>query len=594
MDRKSLIVVGLSFLLLVGWFPLMNKLYPPKPRVASTNLVTQASNQLSVATLGNNTNLSSTAIAPTISGPEALLVVTNDSLIYTFTSRGGGIQKIDLTNHQALILCGRKDAAFTNRPASLNQYVPTPIMAFLGGETLAGDGHYELTRTEKGIRAEKVLTNGLAVVKDFTFGTNYLVTAKTSIENKGSAPVAIPEHEVVIGTATPVNHLDLGLYVGVFWYNGKKAEHITESWFQNTTLGCAFGASPRSTYQGGANNVEWAAIHNQFFTIAALPSEKAPQVVSRQVNVTLPPELAAEALRKKIKQQFGYQTGFLYPSAALNPGQSIQRTFQIYAGPKEYKTLATFGHQMKNDLDAVMDFGFFGMVAKALLLSMNTLHSKGLHYGMAIIVITVIIKLLFWPLTNASTKSMKRLQLLQPQMAAIKEKYKDDPAKVNQKTMEFMKENKVNPLGGCLPLLLQFPVFIGFYTMLNSAIELRGVSFLWACDLSQADTIAFIAGFPINPLPMIYGVTLLWSANLTPPSPGMDPAQQKMMKYMPVIFLFILYNMAAGLTLYWTVQNLLSILQTKVTKASTDKTVATPPTKTGPPVKGAHPQKKKK
>src|SRR5678810_184583 len=122
-----------------------------------------------------------------------------------------------------------------------------------------------------------------------------------------------------------------------------------------------------------------------------------------------------------------------------------------------------------------------------------------LPYGWAIIAITIIIKGLFWPLTAASTRSMKRMAALQPQMKAIQEKYKDDAVKMNKKTMEFMKEHKVSPLGGCLPMLLQIPVFFGFYRMLQSAIELRGASFLWACDLSQPDTIFYLAGFPVNP-----------------------------------------------------------------------------------------------
>ena len=190
-------------------------------------------------------------------------------------------------------------------------------------------------------------------------------------------------------------------------------------------------------------------------------------------------------------------------------------------------------------------------------------------YGLAIIVITVIIKLLFWPLTQASTRSMKRMQELQPQMKALQEKYKDDPRKMNMKLMEFMKENKVSPLGGCLPMLLQIPVFFGFYRMIQSAIELRGARFLWACDLSQPDTILMLPGlnFPVNPLPLLMGATMLWQARLTPPSPGMDPVQQKMMRYMPLMFMVFLYNFSAGLTLYWTVQNLLTIAQMKLTRS---------------------------
>jgi len=229
----------------------------------------------------------------------------------------------------------------------------------------------------------------------------------------------------------------------------------------------------------------------------------------------------------------------------------------------------------------VMDFGWFGFFSKGLLLAMNWLNKTlNLTYGWVIIVITFIIKTLFWPLTAASTRSMKRMASLQPQMKAMQEKYKDDPVKMNKKMMEFWKEHKVNPMGGCLPMLLQMPVFIGFFYMIQSAIELRGESWLWVADLSKPDTLFYIPGlgFPFNLLPLLMGVTMLWQARLTPPSPGMDPMQQKMMKYMPLMFLVFLYNFSSGLTLYWTVQNLLSILQTKLTKAAAPTAPTAPAT----------------
>jgi YidC/Oxa1 family membrane protein insertase len=156
---------------------------------------------------------------------------------------------------------------------------------------------------------------------------------------------------------------------------------------------------------------------------------------------------------------------------------------------------------------------------------------------------------LFWPLTQASTRSMKRMQALQPQMKALQAKYKDDPAEMNKRLMKFMKENKVSPLGGCLPMMLQMPVFIGFFYMIRSAIELRGASFLWVRDLSKPDTLFYIPGtsFPFNLLPLLMGATMLWQSHLTPP---------------------MLYNYSSGLALYWTVQNLLSILQTKLTRSA--------------------------
>ena len=227
-------------------------------------------------------------------------------------------------------------------------------------------------------------------------------------------------------------------------------------------------------------------------------------------------------------------------------------------------------------------------------------HTLTLSYGWAIVVITVIIKLAFWPLTQASTRSMKRMQALQPQMKAIQEKYKDDPVKMNRKVMEFMKEHKVSPLGGCLPMLLQIPVFFGFFSMIQSAIELRGAPWLWVGDLSQPDTLFVIpgldfipvfsipgVGLPFNLLPLIMGGTMLWQARLTPPSPGMDPAQARMMRYMPLMFMVFLYKYSAGLTLYWTVQNVLTIVQTKLTK-----TVPEPTASRGPAL--TPPQKKKK
>jgi YidC/Oxa1 family membrane protein insertase len=272
------------------------------------------------------------------------------------------------------------------------------------------------------------------------------------------------------------------------------------------------------------------------------------------------------------------------------PGQSIEQRFSLYAGPKEYFTLS----RMRLGLEAVMDFsGFTGFFAKALLLSLNGLHQFIPSYGWAIVVLTMLIKLLFWPLTAISTRSMKRMQAIQPELQGIREKFKNDPAKVQEKTMECMKRHKVNPAAGCLPMLIQFPVFIGFFFMLRTAIELRGAGFLWVCNLAEPDTLFTIpnmgwvpflgvagVGLPFNLLPLLMGATSLWMSSLTPPSPQMDPVQQKMMKYMPVFFVAFLYNYSSGLTLYWTVQNLLSILQTKITRMNDEKSSekGSPPT----------------
>ena len=359
-------------------------------------------------------------------------------------------------------------------------------------------------------------------------------------------------------------------------------QSVDQAWFANNLLGCGcLPGTARTLYQMGENNVVWAEVHNQFFTLALMPQEPGHQVTARKIDLPPPPKEVLAKNPRANPKPFGFQASVVFGTTNLAPNQSIQREFKLYAGPKENRTLERIALQLKNNIDEVMGYGgFFGWFSKALLWSMNGLHDHtGLGYALCIIIITVIIKLVFWPLTQASTRSMKRMSALQPQMNALRERYKDDPAKVNRKMMEFMKEHKVSPLGGCLPMLLQIPVFIGFFTMVRSAIELRGEKFLWACDLSKSDTLFFIPvlNFPFNPLPLLMGVTMLWQARLTPPSPGMDPAQQKIMKYMPLIFLFILYNYSAGLTLYWTVQNLLTIAQTKLTRAKEGASVAPAP-----------------
>jgi YidC/Oxa1 family membrane protein insertase len=160
------------------------------------------------------------------------------------------------------------------------------------------------------------------------------------------------------------------------------------------------------------------------------------------------------------------------------------------------------------------------------------------------------------------------MQALAPQVKELKEKYGSDPQKFTEKQMELWRKNKVSPMSGCLPMMVQMPVFLGFFTMIRSAIELRGAHFLWVADLTKPDTIFIIPGMgiPFNLLPLLMVGVLIWQAHVQPASPGMDPSQQKMMRYMPLIFLLILYNYSAGMALYMTVSTLMGILQTRLTK----------------------------
>jgi len=582
MDRKSVIVLIVCVLLFLSWPYLVNKLFPPKPLPpGATNNVALTTNQAALGTnvpvLSAATNVPVAASAPPIkpSAPEELQVIENPEALYTFTTHGGGLKQVELKEFQESVTCESKKKP--GKLAALNKRGFVPVPGLMGDGALEGVGVYKQPKTEGGgMRAEKELPGGLFVIKEFQPTSNFLVAIKWRIENRGPQPVSVGAHQVVVGKAAPVGLDEDPTFLGVYWYNhtAKGDEHVDQNYFANKR-GCGIIPSTPRTERRETGSFDWAAAHDQFFTLALMPKEPAPELLIVQTN--LPPPTAEEraANPKALAKPFGFQTSLGYPAVIIATNQPLERHFDLYAGPKEYQTLVRIAGRMKNKIDLVMDYdGFFGWFAQVLLSSMNGLNKLGLPYWAAIISITVIIKLLFWPLTNASTKSMKRMAALQPQMKAIQEKFKDDPPKMNRKMMEFMKEHRVNPMGGCLPVLLQMPVFFGFFLMIKSAIELRGAGFLWACDLSKPDTVFIIsllgAHVPINPLPLLMGVTMLWQARLTPVAPGMDPMQQNIMKYMPLMFLFILYNFSSGLTLYWTVQNLLSIAQMKITRAKDD------------------------
>jgi len=582
MDRTSVIVLVVCVILLFLTPSLVNRIYPPKP-VPETTLVegagTNAPPSLSATNVLAATNaptvppgisaaqspLPFTEAAPS-EAPEKLLELDLPEDFYLFTSRGGGLKEARLKKYPEDVAATPKGAGATNY-ATLNRGALLPAGAVFAGKALPPLIPYVLRREGTNrVTAEAALTNGLRVVKTFEPRENHVVDMTIRVENASDRVMPLPIQEIVVGTAMPPGDKRDMRFVGMQWFDGKKARFVSDGWFANRTLGCIPGA-PRSEFVSpGVSNVVWAAVQTRFFVMIAAEEKPAPHVAARRYPVP------SETVNGGVPP-FAYMTSLLHPALALQPGQAVEYKIELFAGPKHYNTLAKLDKEQERAMNFTSIFGWFG---RALLLSMNGLHSLGIPYGLTIVLITVIIKAIFWPLTQASTRSMKRMQALQPQMKAIQEKYKDDPQKMNRKLMEFMKEHRVSPLGGCLPILIQIPVFIGFYQMLQSAIELRGARFLWVSDLSRPDTVATLAGFPINPLPLIMGATQFWQARMTPASPGVDPVQQKLMQYMPLIFILILYNFPSGLALYWTVQNLLTILQMKLTRTNEEGGTKTP------------------
>jgi YidC/Oxa1 family membrane protein insertase len=234
---------------------------------------------------------------------------------------------------------------------------------------------------------------------------------------------------------------------------------------------------------------------------------------------------------------------------SLEAGQSWTESFQLFMGPKEEAELIKFDQSLTNTLD----FGWFSFIAHPLLELLRMLQDYVLNWGVAIIILTIIVRLLMAPLALKGMMSMRKMSTLGPKMKKLKEKYKNDKERLNKETMELYKKNGVNPMGGCLPMLLQIPIFIGLYQALLPAIELRHAGFaLWMTDLSAPDHTLI--------LPILMGVSMFFQQKLTP-SANMDPTQAKMMRYFPIVMTFFFLNFPTGLVLYWVVSNLISIGQ---------------------------------
>ncbi|NOY52067.1 MAG: membrane protein insertase YidC [Deltaproteobacteria bacterium] len=280
-----------------------------------------------------------------------------------------------------------------------------------------------------------------------------------------------------------------------------------------------------------SGEIPWAAFEEKYFLTALLPKKPADMAVM---------------------ESFKQKGGISYVIGIIGRGKIL--SYNFYAGPKEYKILK------KDGLVKVINFGFFGFLAKPMFFILKGIYGVVGNYGVAIILLTSFIKLIFAPLTHKQQKSMQEMQRLQPEISAIREKYKKDPQVMNREIMGLYKKYKVNPASGCLPLVIQIPVFFALYNVLLNAIELRQAPFLYIHDLSAADTLfGHVGHFAVGPLPLLMGVTMFLQQKMTPST--MDPKQAKLFQYMPVIFTFMFLNFPSGLVLYWLINNVLTIAQ---------------------------------
>jgi YidC/Oxa1 family membrane protein insertase len=276
--------------------------------------------------------------------------------------------------------------------------------------------------------------------------------------------------------------------------------------------------------------VVWGSLQSKYFMTAAVPLSGAAEKIRVAMNGDL------------------LESVLVAPALQLPPGGYRQFDYLLFFGPKDHELLKVADHR----LDEAVHFGFFDLLAKPLLYVLVFFYGFLKNYGLAIILLTVIIKLLFWPLTHKSFASMKAMQKLQPEMQKLRDKFKNDKERLNRELMELYKTHRVNPLGGCLPMLVQIPVFFALYKVLLDSIALRQAPFmLWLTDLSAKD--------PYYITPLLMGASMFVQQKMTPTTA--DPMQAKIFMFMPVIFTFLFLNFPSGLVIYWLVNNLLTIAQ---------------------------------
>jgi YidC/Oxa1 family membrane protein insertase len=403
----------------------------------------------------------------------------------------------------------------------------------------------------------------------------YVIRHRTTVINRGDSSLKLDRIRFGIGSAFPIprkfNFIDQAasyMHVGYFnsgnpqeagWGCAKCSGRIdgeTEEFFQVNEM----DDYDRLHEGKKLSEAKWASVNNQFFVSILRPKEEKDAVVRG-----MPIERSTDGNASNREQ--GVTGSISIPFGEIPPGESRSVECFYYAGPKDYMILSSLGMEQ----DKVMQFNPFEWVSGPMNWLLNKLHDILGNFGLAIIFLTILLKLVLWPLTAKATRSQKRMQALQEPMAKLREKHKKDSQKMNQEMMKFYKEQGVNPFAGCWPILVQMPIFLGMFYMLRSAAELYGQSFLWVSDLSEQDNVADIAGFSINALPFVMLATQWFQMKLTPMQLGPDASDSqrinaKMMRMMPFMFLVFLYFFSSALVLYWTVQNTMSIIQTLITK----------------------------
>lgn len=530
MEKNAILAAVLSLAILIGWQYLvvrpMEEEQAQKQRAAKARAAAQRGKGGSAASaplrsppaVGPATSAASPAPAPTASAPQRRVRVDVGDAVYELTNRGAGFLSARLLKYRQgergfveLVPAGRPDV----RP-----------LFFWGGRTAQrlNEASYQVEGGDLSLSR----TNPEGVVRFLYRGEDGLSAEKTLAFRYNSYNV-----KTRIRVSRPLGEEAIGVVWGprVGGSDGNTYGGVIEGPMSFVGKEIVYDYPEEGKPVAHGEGLKWTSLQSKHFIAALIPRSGAGGAEVRLLG----------------------QTDALSEYAAIVPlsrGREVEAAFDVYAGPKALDHLERLGVGLEDSLD----YGMFAFIAKPLMSILRALHAVAGNWGVAIILLTILVKIVFYPLTHVSMRNMKEMQKLQPRIAQLREIYKEDKTKLNEQTMSLYKEHKVNPMMGCLPMLIQIPVFFGLYEALLVSIELRNAPFFgWVQDLSVQD--------PYHVYTILMGASMFLQQKMTPMAG--DPTQAKMMMFMPIIFtgMFVFYPVPVGLVIYWLVNNLLSIAQ---------------------------------
>ncbi|MCE0524085.1 MAG: membrane protein insertase YidC [Methylacidiphilales bacterium] len=593
MDRTSRIGLLICLVLLFA-LAFLFPAPPPKPvppAAASTNSPTATAPppQLTAQTASPTM-----APAPSVPVVEKLTVIENDAIKVTFTSVGAAIKEVELKLHKA----------DNGGHVVLNEQAHANVLS-LSGWPGADTANFQVEEIPNGVRYSCDLPGGVKWVRTYTFGKNlerdsgmtgylrvlfhkiarhlgqpetqplvYTLDVSDTLTNTSAADLTLPGYSLSVGRAEPLyNPITLWSkersasssnlqYLGSGWLASKF--HLTTINDFNPGYIPLIGIKTRDGKDEFSSKtldqapLRWIGVENQFFAMLLTPAAELPidhgefwcfnnrNPDNGEILRTEDPDIEAAAY---------------FSPVTVPAGQSVTLTYGIYAGPKDFNRLDALGANQGE----LMNYGWFELLIVPMLTVLHFWYLIFHNYGVAIILLTLMIKAITWPLQSIANRSGKRMQALAPKLKEMQAKFKDQPEKLQTETFALYREYGVNPFGGCLPALIQMPVFFSLYFMLQNAVELRGQSFLWVHDLTKPDTVLTLPflffGFhpALHPLPIMVTALTMVMMRMTPQIG--DPQQAKIAQFMPIVFLVIFYNFAAALSLYYVINNCVSIIQ---------------------------------